>query len=392
MFGSYLIDPARTDSARVGSARAVPAPPRRVAPWSGSYAFSCACASLDVRPPSPQPCARTGRAVLPRVPHRSPIERSASGASAQQPGPSRSGVPGCGGDDGRGGASRQGWGVRGRAAPVRVRGVGRPPHPPDRAIRLRRNTAFAAWPRPGGADERPAAHTHAALRPRTPHPAALKAVDVLTASSQTPTPTLGVVYALILGFHLKHDIIVRCAGRTVTCCGRVDPDAINRVPPAEYEITVWTNPVLPTRRMYCGRFLERFMAVICAGRAATCCGRVDPDAINRIPPVEYEITVRTNPVSPTRRTCYGRFLEQFMAVICAGRAATCCGRMDPDAINRVPPVGCKITVRTKSMPPMEESCEAGIGGAAVPRRTAAPPTLLPLLRREREREQKENRP
>ena len=261
LIGSYLIDPARPGSVCVGSARAVPAPPRRVAPWSGSYASPyvwttidvCACASSDVRPPSPQPCARTGRAVLPRVPHRSPIERSASGASAQQPGPSRSGVLGCGGDGGRGGASRQGWGGRGRAAPVRVRGVGRSPHPPDRAIRLRRNTAFAAWPRPGGADERPAAYAHVALRLRPPHPAALKAVEVLTASSQTPTPThwhsrrKGLLHGRAVGAF--------CAGRAATCCGRADPDATDRVPPAECKITVRTKS-MPSMNINNGRIVR----------------------------------------------------------------------------------------------------------------------------------------
>ena len=251
-------------SCMIGSARAVPAPPRRVAPWSGSHVSShvrttfdvCACASSDVRPPSPQPCARTGRAVLPRVPHRSPIERSASGASAQQPGPSRSGVLGCGGDGGRGGASRQGWGGRGRAAPVRVRGVGRSPHPPDRAIRLRRNTAFAACPRPGGADERPAAYAHAALRPRPPHPAALKAADVLTASSQTPTPTHWNSHWNSRRKGLLHGRV--CAGRAATCCGRADPDATDRVPSVECtisKITVRTKS-MPSMNINNGRIVR----------------------------------------------------------------------------------------------------------------------------------------
>ena len=64
---------------------------------------------------------------------------------------------------GFGGGIPRGWRWRVRACrwrprlpPRRPSGLVRPPHPPDAGHPARRSTAFAAWPRPGGADGRPA--------------------------------------------------------------------------------------------------------------------------------------------------------------------------------------------------------------------------------------------
>jgi len=109
-------------------------------------------------------------------PRRSPIERLASGASSSRSGLSRIGLLGCGGDARSRGHGRV-W-PRGNGMPpstARACAVSRPPHPTERAIRLRRNTAFAAWPRSVGADERPAARARSASASRSRATAALKA-------------------------------------------------------------------------------------------------------------------------------------------------------------------------------------------------------------------------
>ena len=89
--------------------------------------------------------------------HFSPIARLASGASASRSGPFRIGASASGAK-----SRAVGAGAFGRSGGVRAcRRAARPAWCAPRirrmrAIRPRRNTAFAAWPRPGGADGRPA--------------------------------------------------------------------------------------------------------------------------------------------------------------------------------------------------------------------------------------------
>ena len=88
---------------------------------------------------------------------RSPIGRLASAASASRSGPFRIGASASGAN-----CAALGTGAFGRSVVVRAchraarPAWGAPRIRRMRAIRPRRNTAFAAWPRPGGADGRPA--------------------------------------------------------------------------------------------------------------------------------------------------------------------------------------------------------------------------------------------
>ena len=61
-----------------------------------------------------------------------------------------------------------------RKGPFRSR-PRRSPHPPDAGHPARRNTAFAAWPRPGGADGRPAVRGALGRASAPVPPSALKA-------------------------------------------------------------------------------------------------------------------------------------------------------------------------------------------------------------------------
>ena len=104
------------------------------------------------------PTVRSGRKGPFRSrPRRSPIGRLASGASASRSGPFRAGASAAGAK-----SRAVGAGAFGRSGGVRAcRRAARPAWGAPRirrmrAIRPRRNTAFAAWPRPGGADGRPA--------------------------------------------------------------------------------------------------------------------------------------------------------------------------------------------------------------------------------------------
>ena len=117
----------------------------------------CPALLPNMRVIPPQPFAPGGKVRFARVPRRSPIARLASGASASRSGPFRVGASATGA------VSRAvGAGAFGRSAGVRAcRRVLRPAWcvPRIRRMRdipLRRNTAFAACPRPGGADGRPA--------------------------------------------------------------------------------------------------------------------------------------------------------------------------------------------------------------------------------------------
>ena len=111
----------------------------------------------NVRVIPPQPFAPGGKGRFARVPRRSPIARLASGASASRSGPFRLGASASGAE-----SRAVGAGAFGRSGGIRAcRRAARPAWGAPRirrmrAIPLRRNTAFAAWPRPGGADERPA--------------------------------------------------------------------------------------------------------------------------------------------------------------------------------------------------------------------------------------------
>ena len=104
------------------------------------------------------PTVRSGRKGPFRSrPRRSPIGRLASGASASRSGPFRAGASAAGAKSRAVGAGAFGRSVVVRACHRAARPAwGAPRIRRMRAIRPRRNTAFAAWPRPGGADVRPA--------------------------------------------------------------------------------------------------------------------------------------------------------------------------------------------------------------------------------------------
>ena len=97
-----------------------------------------------------------------------------------------------------GGGIPRGWRWRVRAfrgrprlPPRRPSGLVRSPHPPDAGHPARRNTAFAAWPRPGGADERSAVREALGRVSATVPPSALYALACLLFTMQ---PRDGCIY------------------------------------------------------------------------------------------------------------------------------------------------------------------------------------------------------
>ena len=124
---------------------------------AGPHAASYRALHPNVRKTSPQPFAPGGKGRFARVRAARQSADWLRGASASRSGPFRAGASAAGAKSRAVGAGAFGRSVVVRACRRAARPAwGAPRIRRMRAIRPRRNTAFAAWPRPGGADVRPA--------------------------------------------------------------------------------------------------------------------------------------------------------------------------------------------------------------------------------------------